>query len=485
MVHEKEVFLIRLMKITDAFIIALSFFLAFFFGMALRQSLVGLPLAFAPSNDIEGALIFLKNHLSLVLITIPAWISLMSLDGVYQNFRTKLYIEIIWRVFRTGLLSVVVMGSVAFILKMTLTSRLYVAAFATTAFFGLAIGKAIWKKVMDVAFQRGYNLVNLLIVGSGHRAQEFIKLVRAHANWGLKIVGLVDDDPKLLGKTVLDYEIIGRLRDIPRILREYVVDRVIFVVPRLWLNRIEAAIEHCEMEGIDTAVAVDLFHPKLAQIKQSKFVDIPLLVFQTSVAKEWQLFLKRMIDMFVSMIALIVLSPIFIISIIVIKLSSPGPIFYKQTRVGMNGRLFTLYKFRSMADGAEMRKRELERQNEMKGPTFKMRRDPRVTKFGRFMRKFSIDEYPQLLNVLKGDMSLVGPRPSLQTEVEMYEVWQRRRLSMKPGITCIWQVSGRNKIDFDRWMEMDLQYIDNFCIWLDFTLLVRTVFVVLSGYGAS
>ncbi|MBN2102756.1 sugar transferase [bacterium] len=485
MVHEKEVFLIRLMKITDAFIIVLSFFMAFFIGIVLRQKLIGLPLPFAPSSEIERPLFFLKNHLSLMLITIPAWISLMSLDGVYQNFRTKLYIEIVWRIFRTGFLSVLVMGSIVFILKMTITSRLFVAVFATTAFLSLAVGKAVWKKVMDLAFRRGYNLVNLLIVGSGTRAQGFIKLVREHAHWGLKIVGLVDDDPKLLGKKVLDYEIIGRLRDIPRILREHVIDRVIFIVPRLWLNRIEPAIEHCEMEGIDTAVAVDLFHPKLAQIRQSKFVNIPLLVFQTSIAKEWQIFSKRIIDLVVSLIVLIVLSPVIIISMVVIRLSSPGPIFYRQTRVGMNGRLFTLYKFRSMVDGAEMRKRELERQNEMNGPTFKMRRDPRVTKFGRFMRKFSIDEYPQLFNVLKGDISLVGPRPSLPTEVEMYKVWQRRRLSMKPGITCIWQVSGRNKIDFDRWMEMDLRYIDNFSLWLDFTILVRTVFVVLTGYGAS
>ncbi|MBN1779936.1 sugar transferase [bacterium] len=485
MVHEKEIFLVRLMKITDALIITLSFFLAFFVTMSARQHFLGAPLAFGPSNDLEGSLFFLKNHLSLVLITIPAWISLMSLDGVYQNFRTKLFIEIAWRIFRTGLLAIVVMGSVVFLLKMTLTSRLYVAVFAMTAFMMLCLGKAVWKKVMDVAFRRGYNLVNMLIVGSGSRAQEFIKLVKVHSNWGLKIIGIVDDDPKLLGKHVLDYEIIGRLRDIPRILREHVIDRVIFVVPRLWLNRIEQAIEHCEMEGIDTAVAIDLFQPKLAQIKQSQFIDIPLLIFQTSVAKEWQTFLKRVADVFVSLIAIIVLSPILFLCMLIIKLSSPGPVFFRQTRVGMNGRRFILYKFRSMVDGAEMRKRELERQNEMNGPTFKMRRDPRVTRFGKFMRKFSLDEYPQLFNVLKGDMSLVGPRPPLRTEVEMYEVWQRRRLSMKPGITCIWQVSGRNKIDFDRWMEMDLQYIDNFSLWLDFTLLVRTVFVVLTGYGAS
>jgi exopolysaccharide biosynthesis polyprenyl glycosylphosphotransferase len=485
MLHEKELFLIRLMKIVDAIIIAIAFFLAFFIGIALRQRFMGSVFAFAPSNDLEGAIFFLKNHLSLVLVTIPAWIGLMSWDGVYQDFRTKLFIEIAWRVFRTGVISVVIMGSIVFLLKMTLTSRLYVAVFAITAFICLTIGKALWKKVMDIAFKRGYNLVNLLIVGSGTRAQEFIKLIKLHSNWGLKIIGLVDDDPKRLGKKVLDYEVIGRLRDIPRILREHIIDRVIFVVPRLWLNRIEPAIEHCEMEGIDTAVAVDLFQPKLARIRQSQLVHIPLLIFQTSIAKEWQIFMKRLADILISLFAIVCLSPLLLILMLMIKITSRGPIFFRQTRVGMNGRLFTLYKFRSMVDGAEIRKRELERQNEMNGPTFKMRRDPRVTRFGRFMRKFSFDEYPQLYNVLKGDMSLVGPRPALPKEVEMYEVWQRRRLSMKPGITCIWQVSGRNKIDFDRWMEMDLQYIDNFSLWVDFTLLIRTVFVVLTGYGAS
>jgi exopolysaccharide biosynthesis polyprenyl glycosylphosphotransferase len=337
---------------------------------------------------------------------------------------------------------------------------------------------------VDYSFNQGYNLVNMLIVGTGRRAQEFIQMVNRHANWGLKIIGLVDDDPKLLGKKVMDYEVIGRIRDIPRILRETVIDRVIFVVPRMWLNRIEEAINHCEREGISTAVSVDLYRPKRAQLRQSDFAGIPLIIFQTSVAKEWQLFFKRYFDLFISFFAVLILSPVFIITAIGIKLTSRGPIFFRQVRSGMNGRKFVVYKFRSMIVGAEVRKRELQRQNEMRGPVFKMKRDPRITRFGRFIRRFSIDELPQLFNVLRGNMSLVGPRPPLPTEVEMYESWQRRRLSMKPGITCIWQVSGRNKIDFDRWMEMDLQYIDNFSLWLDFKILVRTIFVVLTGYGA-
>ncbi len=472
------------MKITDAIAIAISFIAAYFITMGVKQFLELGPLAFGHSISFSSLFFFLSNHLWLVLITVPTWVSLMSIDDVYKNFRTKIFIEILWRLFRTGIVSILVLGSVVFLLKMTLTSRLYVGIFAATGIVFLGVEKAIWRWFLDYTFRQGYNLVNLLIVGTGRRAQEFVKVVKAHANWGLNIVGLVDDDPKLLGKKVIDYDVIGRISDIPRILRKYVIDRVIFVIPRMWLNRIEDAIYHCEREGISTAVSVDLFKPKLAQLRQSDFAGIPLIIFQTSVAKEWQLFIKRGFDIIVSLLAILLLMPLFLFTAIGVKITSAGPIFFRQVRCGLNGRKFTLYKFRSMYVGAEMRKRELERQNEMRGPVFKMKRDPRVTRFGRFMRRFSIDELPQLFNVLKGDMSLVGPRPPIPTEVEMYETWQRRRLSMKPGLTCIWQVSGRSRIDFEQWMEMDLQYIDNFSLWLDSKILIRTLFVVLIGYGA-
>jgi len=252
----------------------------------------------------------------------------------------------------------------------------------------------------------------------------------------------------------------------------------------MWLNRIEDAIHACEREGISTGICVDLVKPKLAQLRQSNFAGIPMILFQTSTAKEWELFFKRLFDVAVSLFGILIGLPILLLTVIVIKSTSRGPVFFKQTRVGLNGRQFTLYKFRSMHVGAEMKRKELEMQNEMVGPVFKMKRDPRITRIGKLMRKTSVDELPQLFNVLKGDMSIVGPRPPLPKEVDMYETWQRRRLSMKPGLTCIWQVSGRNRVDFQRWMEMDLQYIDNFSLWLDFKISVRTVFVVLTGYGA-
>jgi exopolysaccharide biosynthesis polyprenyl glycosylphosphotransferase len=485
MVREKEIFLIRLMKATDAIVVAVSFISAYFVTLGVKQFFNLGELAFATSFSLSGAMYFLWSNLWLVLITIPAWVSFMSLDGVYENFRTKVFIEVIWRVFRTGLLSIVVLGSGVFLLKMTLTSRLYVAIFFIVALVFLGFEKAFWRWYLDRTFRRGYNLMNLLIVGTGKRALEFIEVVKIHSNWGLNIVGLVDDDPKLLGKKIMEYEVIGRIRDIPRILREHVIDRIIFVIPRMWLNRIEDAIYHCEREGISTAVSVDLYKPKLATLRQSNFAGIPLIIFQTSMAKEWQLYLKRCYDVLVSIVSIILLIPFFIFVIIGIKFSSRGPIFFRQVRCGLNGRKFTLYKFRSMYVGSDMKKRELARQNEMNGPVFKMKRDPRVTRFGKFMRKFSVDELPQLFNVFSGNMSLVGPRPPLQTEVEMYESWQRRRLSMKPGLTCIWQVSGRSKVDFEKWMEMDLKYIDNFSLWLDFKISIRTIFVVLTGYGAA
>ena len=482
MVREKELFLIRLMKISDAVVLSISFVaLGYFVTLLLRRVFDMGPLAYAE----EGTVGFILNHFWLAMITIPAWISMMSLDRVYSDFRTKLFIEIIWRVFRTGLLAILFLGSGVFLLKMTMASRLYVGVFMVTALIGLGIEKALWRWALDYSYRQGYNLVNVLIVGTGRRAQHFIELVRAHSNWGLQIVGLVDDDPKMLGKTVMDYEVVGRISDIPRIIREHVIDRVIFVIPRLWLNRIEDAILYCEREGISTAVTVDLYKPKLAKLRQSDFAGIPLIEYHTSVAKEWQIFFKRIVDVCIAAAAIALLSPVLLMMAVLIPLTSRGPVLFRQVRSGLNGRKFTLYKFRSMYLGSEMKLKELARQNEMNGPVFKMKRDPRVTPLGRFMRKLSIDELPQLFNVLKGDMSLVGPRPPIPAEVEMYESWQRRRLSMKPGLTCIWQVSGRNNIDFEEWMEMDLQYIDNFSLWLDFKLLVRTFFVVLTGYGAQ
>ncbi|MDD5634586.1 MAG: sugar transferase, partial [Candidatus Omnitrophica bacterium] len=201
-------------------------------------------------------------------------------------------------------------------------------------------------------------------------------------------------------------------------------------------------------------------------------------------AEEWQLFIKRVVDISVSLPALVILSPLIALTGVLIKITSSGPIFFKQRRVTLNGRIFTLYKFRSMYEGAEKDKEALEFRNEMTGPVFKIKDDPRITPLGRFLRKTSIDELPQLFNVLKGDISLVGPRPLPVEEVNKFEFWQRRRQSMRSGITCLWQISGRSEVGFEKWMELDLYYIDNWSLGLDFKILLKTIPVVLMGRGA-
>ncbi len=262
------------------------------------------------------------------------------------------------------------------------------------------------------------------------------------------------------------------------------VDEVIFVVPRLRLNHIENAINACETEGIKATIAVDLFDLKIARAYPTDLDDIPLLTFKTTVAKEWQLFIKRIIDIVISGLGIVILSPLFLIVAILIKLTSRGPLLFRQERLGLNGRKFVLYKFRTMYKGAQKELSKVEVFNEMDGPDFKKKKIQWITPVGRILRKFSIDELPQLFNVFVGHMSLIGPRPTVPEEVVQYKSWQRRRLSMRPGITCLWQVSGRNKIDFNEWMKMDLEYLDNWSLWFDLKILIRTIPVVLFGIGA-
>jgi len=484
MVKEKEAFIANILKFFDAIVIIISFVAAYFIDDFIRSITHFQDMAYAIAPTFEGLMYFSQKNMTLTLTFIPMWIILLNLFGAYKDFRTRVFRKEFLIILKAAVFSVVVFGSIFFITQMKFTSRLYLGIFTTTTALFLIVEKQFVSVLLDWMHEHGFNQINLLVVGTGKRAQRFIRVVKSHANWGLRIVGLIDDEHGMYGKKVEGYRVLGRIQDIPFILHRKVIDRVIFVVPRLWLHRLDDVILACEREGIATSISMDLYDLRIARIKQTYFDEFPLLEFETFHASEWQLFIKRVMDVIISLLLLLLLSPVFLFTAIAIKLESKGPILFCQTRSGLNGRKFTLYKFRSMIVGAEMKKKYLEKMNEMDGPVFKIKHDPRITTVGRFIRKFSIDELPQLFNVLKGDMSIVGPRPPLPIEVEMYELWQRRRLSLKPGLTCIWQVSGRNNINFERWMEMDLEYIDNWSIWLDIKILLKTFFVVLFGYGA-
>ena len=485
MVSEKARFLANVIKTTDFIFLLLAFPVAYFIDEFIRIIADLGEKAYAESPTLEGFFFFAAKYW-LLLIGFPLiWSGLFSLNGLYRDFHTRSFRKVAWQIFTSGIWATVVSGSYVFLLKLELTSRLFFIVYSATAFALVIIERKLVLLILEKAHARGYNQENLLIVGTGPRARQFIRNVKLNSRWGLNIIGLIDDEHGLYGKEVDGYRVIGRIQDIPFLVNHLVIDRVIFVVPRLWLHRIEDAILACEQVGVPTSISLDLYNLHISRTRQTDFNGYPLLEFETFYAKEWQLFAKRMVDIFVSSTALILFLPLMATVAALIKLTSKGPIFFKQTRVGLKGRKFTLYKFRSMVVDAEERKKELLDKNEMDGPVFKIKKDPRITPIGYFIRKTSIDELPQFINVLKGDMSIVGPRPPLVSEVEEYEIWQRRRLSLKPGITCIWQVSGRNKLSFDQWMKMDLEYIDKWSLWLDFKILFKTLFVVLIGYGAE
>jgi exopolysaccharide biosynthesis polyprenyl glycosylphosphotransferase len=251
------------------------------------------------------------------------------------------------------------------------------------------------------------------------------------------------------------------------------------------LSEVETAILACEIEGVEAWLVADFIRTSISRPAIDELMGKPMIVFRSAPEVSWALLLKGIFDRVGAAALLVLLSPLMLAAAAVIKLSSRGPVLFRQERCGLRGRVFTMNKFRSMVSDAEQRRAELMAFNEMDGPVFKIAKDPRVTGIGRFLRRTSLDELPQLVNVLKGEMSLVGPRPLPVNEVRQFkDAWQRRRLSMKPGLTCLWQIAGRNTIGFEEWMRLDLQYIDSWSLWLDLKILLKTIPVVLMGKGA-
>jgi exopolysaccharide biosynthesis polyprenyl glycosylphosphotransferase len=317
----------------------------------------------------------------------------------------------------------------------------------------------------------------------GPEAQEVRLKLQTHDELGMKIVGHLPGPFPAPMAVDPDLEV-GGLMELKQIIEDRVVDDVIFAIPVVESLSCEREIGWCEEVGVTVHLRADLVRTLFARMYPSDLDGTPMLTISATPRQPAALLLKRVIDLMASSAALIALAPVFLVTGILVKSSSRGPVFFRQRRVGLNGRHFILYKFRSMYQDAEDRRAALESRNEMTGPVFKIKHDPRITPLGKWLRRFSIDELPQFWNVLRGDMSLVGPRPPIPEEVKKYERWQRRRLSMKPGITCLWQVSGRNGVAFDDWMRLDLAYIDTWSLRLDVQILLRTVPVVLTARGA-
>ncbi len=352
------------------------------------------------------------------------------------------------------------------------------------------VSRLLLRLTLVNARKSGYNYRYLLVIGTNPRSASLADRIEASPELGYKIVGFISENDEAAsewnGNGSAHREVIGRIEDLQTVLKRERVDEMMVSLPvESRFSDIMSVIRHARDLGIVVRVLPDQNEVALLNKMHLEEFDGEhvLTLFRENLLL--QLFLKRMADIALSASALLVLSPVLVVVAAVIKATSPGPIFFSQDRVGMNQRRFRLYKFRSMVVDAEERKKELEHLNELEGPAFKIENDPRITRIGRFIRKTSIDELPQLFNVLRGEMSLVGPRPPLPDEVKRYEWLFRRRLSVKPGITCVWQVSGRSNTTFERWMEMDHEYIENWSLWLDLKILLMTVPAVLTGKGAS
>jgi exopolysaccharide biosynthesis polyprenyl glycosylphosphotransferase len=280
---------------------------------------------------------------------------------------------------------------------------------------------------------------------------------------------------------------VADFNDFPTFLRERVIHEVVVCLPvNSFYQQASRIIALCEEQGIIVRFLSSIFNLKLGRSKTEQFEDDSVVAVYTGAMQGWQLLAKRMLDLSLSLILLIILAPLFLLTILLIKLTSSGPIFFIQKRVGLSKRRFCLYKFRTMIPDAEQQLAQVENLNEASGPVLKIKNDPRITPIGKLLRRTSIDELPQFINVLKGDMSLVGPRPLPLRDYNRFDQdWQRRRFSVRPGITCLWQVDGRSKIAFEKWMELDMQYIDQWSLWLDFKILAKTIPAVLKGSGAA
>jgi exopolysaccharide biosynthesis polyprenyl glycosylphosphotransferase len=351
-------------------------------------------------------------------------------------------------------------------------------------------GRALIRLLLALFRKSGYNRRNVVLVGINERSLKMAASIESREELGYHIQGFVlpDDEPAPDAEDAdFRWPLVCRKKEFRDYLASGVVDEVLVCLPvEERIREILALFKMCQEQGVVIRFipgAADVTILRRAQVEEFNGEHV-ITFFRENLL--WQLLAKRMLDVTVSGLMLILLTPLFLVVALAIKLTSPGPVFFSQVRVGMNKRQFKLYKFRSMVADAEAKKAALAAYNEMQGgPAFKMKNDPRVTKVGRFIRKTSIDELPQLWNVLKGEMSLVGPRPPLPLEVEQYEWLQRRRLSIKPGITCLWQIGGRNNLTFEQWMELDKAYCDNWSFWLDLKILLKTIPVVLLGRGAA
>ncbi len=423
----------------------------------------------------------IKEYLWIVVVFIPVWMFSMGSLGMYDT-TTFCYID---RIIRNSLfatfISSLFLSSMIFFVKETMFSRSLFLIYVICTLFLLLLERLFYRFYIKRSSRLANTAIRVIIVGSPHVARQFTNYIQK-TNLNLNVIGYVRVD----SKEVKSPHVLGNINNLEEIIKKNIVDEVVFALPKNYVGEVEQYVLLCEEMGITVRMVLNLYDLKISKTHLSCIGTFPMLTFHTVSLNRFQLFFKRTMDICGALVGLFITGIISVFVAAAIKLDSPGPVIFAQDRVGLNGRIFKLYKFRSMCTDADNKKTELSKLNEVGGGLmFKIKNDPRITKVGRFLRKTSLDEFPQFLNVLKGDMSLVGTRPPTLDEVSKYEAYHRRRISIKPGLTGLWQVSGRSSItDFDEVVKLDTQYIDEWSIWLDVKIILKTVINIFKRDGA-
>ncbi|MGE0616438.1 MAG: sugar transferase [Bacteriovoracia bacterium] len=408
--------------------------------------------------------------------------------GFYQSLRLKRISDIILMVMKAALAEVAILGSLIFILQAKTTSRYFFVLFLGLNYAFILVERLSARIALSSVRRRGYNYRRVLIAGTGVNARRVIESLHRNRHWGYLPSGLLREQSSPLpeGPGSLDgVPVVGTVADLEKLIHEIAVDEVYFALDRIDSDEVSRQVTLCETLGIPARFSLALFDLPASKVTFSTLDHLPIVTFYRNLMTPFEALIKRSTDIFISIIGLLITGAVLPWIAWRIRRESPGSVIFKQVRVGENGRRFKCYKFRTMYLDAEARKHELAGKNQMQGPIFKIDNDPRITPFGAFLRRTSLDELPQFFNILRGDMSVVGTRPPTPDEVSRYETHFRRRLSIRPGLTGLWQVSGRNQITrFEDILALDLQYIDRWSIWLDFQIIARTIWVTLFGRGA-
>jgi exopolysaccharide biosynthesis polyprenyl glycosylphosphotransferase len=468
MIKEREQQINNILGGVDVLISIVSFLIAYLIRHFIFDS------GFNSSNE----------YLVIGVLIVPTWFILLKIFNLTEMHRTKSYSRILASYFAVIGIGLGVIFLFMFLFKLHSISRLVILFFGIINLMSLFSIRITVYRLMKYFRVKGYNSRNVIVIADDS-SDSFIERVLENKEWGYILKYIITNSSRLYKKYKDIVNVHPDHVSLPNLIDINVIDEVIYCKNEIDQNDLKKIIHDCEEVGVVFRMQSQLFSMSATKAHLNHFDDIPFLTFDNTPSDYFALRIKNAFSILAAFFILVIWSPALLLIALLIKLTSKGPVFFKQQRVGLRGRTFYMYKFRTMVVNAEALKVQLMAANEADGPVFKIKKDPRVTKIGKFLRKTGLDELPQFINVLIGDMSLVGPRPPIPSEVKQYERWQLRRLSMKPGITCSWQIEpNRNEISFNEWMKMDLNYIDNWSNKLDLVLFFKTIRTILKGSGS-